>query len=530
MNLTWHLIRNDLRAFRGPVLGWLALIATKLAVGVVMLEAGVASTTTLQWLSHLAHALAVLEFAALFLVVLVLQADSAASSKAFWLSRPISGGRLLRAKLCFLGLIFLVLPVVLTLPWWLYCGFDGPHIALAVLQTVAPHFVVIVVGLGAALFTPSLLRGLGSLVAAAIVFAVLTGAIEYNARAENWTRFALGFVVATVGLGAVSWRKYVSRRPEPALAIAAATFAALVAIGLWGPRSGQAEARLRRLELSAEEPRIAPPPLAFSVQRAAVRLTPNSIYSRPVPPCAELILDVTGVTAQEGLEPRRVQFVWTWPDGARFQADGSAYTGFSGQRPWPDFAKPPGGARKDRLTATAEVPQEMADRLLASPAECVLTLDLVQVGFASELVPRGVHVSRQAGSYGSRLNWLPRAGENWHAFLEIVHFPVLLFHRSEALSAHPRLPLEAKYEQSSLSWSVHREFVRPGFAVVGSVGIIWPHPIELRTPPRSKTGPGAWRNDLFLIRWTPLGRFTQTVRIPAFVAERRFGVEREDFD
>src|ERR1019366_679305 len=49
--------------------------------------------------------------------------DPLVGSTAFWPTRPISGPRLLVAKLLGCLLVFGLLPVLVTLPWWLYCGY-----------------------------------------------------------------------------------------------------------------------------------------------------------------------------------------------------------------------------------------------------------------------------------------------------------------------------------------------------------------------------------------------------------------------
>ncbi len=119
MNLTLHLIAKDSRRWHLllPLVGWWGLVILQGFListfarlphqpppADMMLEV---SITLLAWL------VALLKIALLVLIASQLvQQDSTAGSTAFWLSRPISGKRLLASKSLFLALT-VILPALL---------------------------------------------------------------------------------------------------------------------------------------------------------------------------------------------------------------------------------------------------------------------------------------------------------------------------------------------------------------------------------------------------------------------------------
>ena len=112
MNLTLHLIGKDFRYLQLYLSVWW---------GLVILQAIFIGSYPQDFLgewrwevspSHLLRLFAVLEFCLLTVIISQLvQKDSTAGSTAFWLSRPVSGRRLLASKLLFL-LLIVVLPAL----------------------------------------------------------------------------------------------------------------------------------------------------------------------------------------------------------------------------------------------------------------------------------------------------------------------------------------------------------------------------------------------------------------------------------
>ena len=110
MKLVWHIARKDFRSLWIYMAGWLSLvILMRVLVGIGPHLAGKA-TAPLFLFSTIWPVLK------LFLLALIisrlLQNDSSVGSTAFWLSRPVSGGRLLVSKSLFL-VTTLILPTLL---------------------------------------------------------------------------------------------------------------------------------------------------------------------------------------------------------------------------------------------------------------------------------------------------------------------------------------------------------------------------------------------------------------------------------
>lgn len=134
MSLVWHIILKDLRRLRLPLSLWLGLLLARTA----LLWVGVGSVGSLasyEALGRFADFGGVIVGAVGFLLAawLVME-DSLVDTRAFWPTRPISGGRLLAAKALGAILMFSVLPVLVMVPVWLGHGFSGRELGLAALE------------------------------------------------------------------------------------------------------------------------------------------------------------------------------------------------------------------------------------------------------------------------------------------------------------------------------------------------------------------------------------------------------------
>jgi len=109
MNLIVHIMAKDLRR-----LTWaLALWAGAGLLAIVGTNFGGVPQSTLESLGLVA----LVQFFGLSiaLVAAIVQEDGLTESTAFWRTRPITGGRLLTAKLCLIGTLFVVIPVAMGL-------------------------------------------------------------------------------------------------------------------------------------------------------------------------------------------------------------------------------------------------------------------------------------------------------------------------------------------------------------------------------------------------------------------------------
>lgn len=425
MNLTWHLVRKDLRQFRWPIVGWTGLIGAKLLIGFILLSSGIVDLRAFEWLGLLAQGLSALEYSGLVLVIMVVQADPLTGSNAFWLGRPISGARLLRAKLLVLGVVFLVLPVLLTLPWWLWCGYGPTLIAWAAIETALPHLAVLLVGLAAGLLTSSLLQSLAAMLGAAVVLGILGGFIEYHSQSpEPASRLVLGCAIAVASLALVCWLQFNSRRTRRSLALVAATLCILATVSHWGPRSGQADQALERSSRAIHTllPNREPGGLRFKFVEAFVDPILQFNDRRRV----EIVLDVEGLKEEEGLDSLWTEFSWRWPDGTCVYNNGTA-TSISARKRW-RIVKPTSagsGGPKDRIVARVDVSAALAESILATRAECTLRLGLALERFDYWRIHPNTDSSVASNGFSSRLRWIPRPSNKQPTFLDVATAPQL---------------------------------------------------------------------------------------------------------
>ena len=138
MKLTWHIVRKDVHRMAWLMVAWLALRVATFALplaspgeeGAGLL--GGDYVPTLNYLCVITGLVVVYFFAGT-----MMQEDPVSGSNAFWVTRPISGWRLLGAKALALAGLFGVLPVLVTLPWWLVNGYGPRELGWAALETVA---------------------------------------------------------------------------------------------------------------------------------------------------------------------------------------------------------------------------------------------------------------------------------------------------------------------------------------------------------------------------------------------------------
>lgn len=246
MNLTWHIMRKDLRALRWPVLVWVTVIVAKLGVGWALLAAD--GTEPVEWFNRMdgiAKVLAALEGISFVLAAAFIQEDLLVGTRAFWRTRPISGGRLLGAKLLSLALVFGVTPLLLTLPWWLHCGYGPSEIAWAALETAAIHALCVLIGVLWAVVTDGFGRFLMWTLVSLFAIPTLIGTLSYYLRPGGvrvagelqGDRTLVIAGIALVGLAAVVAHQYLTRRTGRSIGIIATAASLIVIVGVWWPWS-----------------------------------------------------------------------------------------------------------------------------------------------------------------------------------------------------------------------------------------------------------------------------------------------------
>ena len=165
MKLIWHIIRKDFRHLRLYLAGWLGLLIV--APGLAQLGQRI----DFYWIGLLG----LLKIVLLALIVSKLvQSDSPASGTSFWLSRPISGRRLLAAKSFFVAgtLIFPALLVEV-----LFLLVNGAT-ALDVFRSIPQTLFYSLLAVAVLMVLAALTHGLSQMVALGLVFLVVTFLFE----------------------------------------------------------------------------------------------------------------------------------------------------------------------------------------------------------------------------------------------------------------------------------------------------------------------------------------------------------------
>lgn len=325
MNLTWHIVKKDLRALQWPLLLWIGLIIAKLGVGVALLNAD--GTEGMEWFNKMdgvSKVLAGLEFMSFVLTAAIIQQDLLVGTTAFWMTRPISGARLLRAKLIGIALVFIAAPVLVTLPWWLGCGFGGRELAWAMAETVALQAIAVLLGLLWSVVTDGFSRFLMWTLVTLFATPMVTAIIAYYAgrgRASVLpelvaTRFLLVLLLAFVGILVVVVHQFLTRNLGRSIAIVAGTVGLIVLTGAFWPWSLNVESRFYSYlirQAQGDWPAAAKPPgLAFKLQ--SVEFTGRK--DRPDRPASLMAkYQVEGLAGMQGLMPVQSEYTLSWPDG-----------------------------------------------------------------------------------------------------------------------------------------------------------------------------------------------------------------------
>lgn len=212
MSTIWNIFWKDLVRFRILLGAWTLLIVTKYLffsyLAGVWGDANFALLGGLQSGLGLFLSFAIEPLAAYFLVAGLVYEDPPAGKDPFWLTRPVSGGQLLLAKLLFAGLMFVVWPVLLSLPWWIECGYGSTDLA-------------VVLGGMAVIYSTAVLTGLAC-----------ASATDAHPRYILWTLAAFAIVAIVLMLPALLRDVNIAPSPTAALVHAGVVVIALMLIAL----------------------------------------------------------------------------------------------------------------------------------------------------------------------------------------------------------------------------------------------------------------------------------------------------------
>ena len=244
MKLTWHIFLKDLRQVRGLVALWVALIMVGFVI--LALVSSVAWPFSALRFNALIIVLLYIEvFVGILLTAAIIHGDPLAGTRSFWITRPISGGRLLGAKsLGLMGVIYLV-PVLAGLPWWLAFGFGPEGLMHAAQQTLQVSLIATLFALPLAVLTEdadrfvrwALTVGIGLIVLLVLLNATRGGLGTVDSVSVGlWrTRMFLrewGLIAAVAGM---VLHQFLTRRTGRSTAWAVASAGVILAAYLWWP-------------------------------------------------------------------------------------------------------------------------------------------------------------------------------------------------------------------------------------------------------------------------------------------------------
>ena len=229
MIVTWHLVKKDLRRLRVAV-----AVLSLLTIGKIIFYAAIAGLfrpPNLEWLQRLQSGPELLlrtlaePLITYFLVGWLVFEDSPVEKDAHWITRPISGLKLFAAKLAAAGLMFVLLPLLLNIPWWMASGLSGTEIAISAVELVVIHSSVVAIGLICASLTDGFPRfilwslvavGSFAMVQTLLVFLVAPGPWLFLSRLTVWVVSASLFALA------ITAYQFATRHHRRSLAMAVA--------------------------------------------------------------------------------------------------------------------------------------------------------------------------------------------------------------------------------------------------------------------------------------------------------------------
>lgn len=424
MRLIWHLVAKDLRSQRSLLWLWLALLMSKYAIGCALIWTdGTAPLGRFELLAEAARWLQHLERAGAVLAAALILEDPLVGERVFWRTRPIAGRRLLAAKALVLGLVFLALPVLVGLPWWLLCDYRVNQPPSAVWDVVCFHGPVALVAWFVAAVSRSLPHAFGNgvvafvlAIGAVVLMAGVMGPSSMNQSLSQDPPLMLpgwvAWLVALGGGGALISHQYL-RGHRPAAIACAVLLVALSSVGLSLSAMTSSMAKLRAVYRRAEDlPTVATSesipgsgvapmgasPAGFRVRAAQIdcyftSLDPRRSSDSTSNPWEADFYARRSVLEIEVDRPRPLEWVefvggnleWTLPDGTVERCDLSAsdkpVTASVAARRTEDARLAGGPPTSDRILAVGQFPgRKAAQKVLPISARWQATLrDLLLV-------------------------------------------------------------------------------------------------------------------------------------------------------
>jgi hypothetical protein len=137
MKRVFHLVWFDFLRLRWVVAAWVVALVAFVVSGLLQIYVpitGVSNGPSRTWdtLLQISFWLWTVQLAGPYVLTqIIILGDPVSGGRAPWRTRPISGGRLLLAKLVTWLLLLVALPVVVATPWWWWCGLTWSQMAQA---------------------------------------------------------------------------------------------------------------------------------------------------------------------------------------------------------------------------------------------------------------------------------------------------------------------------------------------------------------------------------------------------------------
>lgn len=272
MSLVWHIVQKDFRRLAAPLALWALLLVFRGEVGAhVLLGEGLELGRLYYWTIANLVLLWLDAAVCVLLVAALVHEDTLVGPGSTWVTRPISGGRLLTAKLISAVLMFGVLPMVIALRWWLVCGYGGAELARAALALADIQSATVFAALLLAVLTRNVNEFLGwalglglALIAWVFVGSVVVKGTEMEVtRGMNETRVVLFLTLVATGGALVIALQYLTRRRGRAVQVALATAAAVLIVSasgwdwsIWWARPPRTSPLARGITITVEHPKI----------------------------------------------------------------------------------------------------------------------------------------------------------------------------------------------------------------------------------------------------------------------------------
>lgn len=319
MNLTWHLVRKDLRLLCLPLALWSGLFLVRIAICErLLLQSGDASEVFNKLSTQAMTITFVIGLVNFSLAAMLVLEDAPVGSRLFWVTRPISGGRLLAAKGLAAVIAFVLLPIAIHLAWGLLAGVPLAELGHSVLRTAIFQSLVTLPCFLVAALTGQASRLLIWSLIVLVGVPVLLMTVQYSIGKPDLSPGVLAtretLLVGWLALGALGAIvvQFLTRRTARSVAIVVATMG-LAVVGLFAWRWDWT-----------------PPARQMGAADETFEVRPDRVWTRARGSHIELTIALARRAGASGMTSRggRVRAEFTWSDGSSTQVDG--FLRFSG--------------------------------------------------------------------------------------------------------------------------------------------------------------------------------------------------------